>query len=92
MPDYSSDLFFLQTTDLTLKGPLFIEATKTTEAKSGQQKRSPKGRPFHFLLIQGNLQSRTSLKCPPLDFFGTVPLFLKIFLLSQKGPSLLRGF
>ena len=43
MPDSYSDPFFLQTTDLTLIGPLFTETTKTTEAKSGQRKLSAKG-------------------------------------------------
>ena len=40
--------FFLQTTDLTLIGPLFTETTKTTQAKSGQGKLSAKGPPFIF--------------------------------------------
>ena len=72
IPDCSSDLFFLQITDLTLKGPLFTETTKTTKAKSGQQKLSPKGPFFHFLLFRGNLQNRTSLKGPPFDFFSAL--------------------
>ena len=29
MPNYNSDLFFLQTTDLTLIGPLFRESLET---------------------------------------------------------------
>ena len=41
--------FFLQTTELTLIGPIFTETTKTTEAKSGQRKLSAKGPPFNFL-------------------------------------------
>ena len=49
MPDSYSD-FFLQTTDLTQKGPLFTETTKTTKAKSGQRKRSAKG-PLSFFTI-----------------------------------------
>ena len=78
IPDCSSDLFFLQITDLTLKGPLFTETTKTTKAKSGQQKLSPKGPLFHFLLFRGNVQNRTSLKGPPFDFFfSTVRHFPK---------------
>ena len=34
MPDSYND-FFLQTTDITLIGPLVKETTKTTQAKSG---------------------------------------------------------
>ena len=48
MPDSYSDLF-LQTTDITLIGPLFTETTKSTKAKSGQCKLSAKDPPFIFL-------------------------------------------
>ena len=38
MPDYSSDLFFLQTTILTLIGPLFRNNPETTQgAQSGKE-------------------------------------------------------
>ena len=47
MPDSHSN-FFLQTTDLTLKGAFFTETIKTTEAKSGQRKLSAKSPPFIF--------------------------------------------
>ena len=80
MPDYSSDCFFLQTTILTLIGPLFRNnpgTTKPSEAKSRQGKLSPKGSSFHFSLFQGNLQNRTCLKGPLWIFFGTVQLFSK---------------
>ena len=33
---------------------------------------STEGSPFHFLLFQGNLQTRTCLKGPPLDFFSKI--------------------
>ena len=87
MPDYSSDLFFLQTTILTLIGPLFTILRRAPEAKSAQGKRTPKGPPFHFLLFQGNIQNRTCPKGPPLwIFFGTVRHFFENFLMSPKGP------
>ena len=43
MPDSYSDVFFLPTTDLTRKGPLFTETSETTKAKSGQRKLSAMG-------------------------------------------------
>ena len=46
-----SRFVFLQTTDLTLIGPLFGETPETTKAKSGQGKLSAKGPPFRFLLF-----------------------------------------
>ena len=102
---YSADfrrsrLVFLQTTDLTLKGPLFTETTKTTKAKSGLQKLSPKGYPFHFLLFQGNLQNRTSLKGPfgfssaLCNFFRKIRGFwyfaTECMLINPKGSPLLH--
>ena len=50
MPDSYSD-FFLQTTDLTLIGPLFTETTKTTQAKSDQCKLSAEVPPFIFTFL-----------------------------------------
>ena len=47
-PTLTVTLFILQTTELTLIGPLFIETTETTEAKAGQLQLSAKGPPFHF--------------------------------------------
>ena len=44
--------FFLQTTELTRIGPLLTETTKTTEAKYGQGKLSPKGPPFIFYFFK----------------------------------------
>ena len=76
-----SDLFFLQTTDLTLIGQLFTETTKTTQVKSGQGKLSARV-PFPFLLFFNvTYKNRTRLKGPPFDFFGTV----RSFLMSRKG-------
>ena len=43
--------FFLQTTDLTLKSPLFTETAKTTTAKSGQRQLSAKGFQFFTFLM-----------------------------------------
>ena len=48
MPDSYSDLSFLQTTELTLIGPLF---TETAQADSGQCKLSAKGPPFVFYFL-----------------------------------------
>ena len=44
MPDFYSD-FFLQTTDLTLIGPLFTETTETTQVKFGHLNLSAQGPP-----------------------------------------------
>ena len=84
-------LFFLQTTILTLIGPLFRletilkppEHLRPSPAKGDLVQRVP---PFIFSLFQGNLQNRTCLKGPPLDFFGTVRLFFENFLMSPKDP------
>ena len=79
-------LFFLQTTILTLIGPLFINNPETTW---GQGRLSPKGPPFIFSLFQGNLQNRTCLKGPPFGFFSALcDFFSKKFLMFQKGPPL----
>ena len=48
MQDSYCYLFFLQTTDLTLMGPLFRETPETTKAKSDESKRSAKGPRFIF--------------------------------------------
>ena len=56
---------------------------KPPMAKSRQVKLSPKGPPFLFLLFQGNLQNRTCLKCPPLDFFRHSATFFEIFLIFE---------
>ena len=69
MPDSYSDVFFLPTTDLTRKGPLFTETSETTKAKSGQRKLSAMGPSSFFLLFQRNLQSQTRLKRPPSRVF-----------------------
>ena len=88
MPDYCSDLFFLQTTDLTLIGPLFTETTKTTKAKSGQRKLSAKGPHFIFYFFKRNLQNRTRLKVTLLDVFRhCATFFAKIFDVSKGPPS-----
>ena len=85
-------VFFLQTTILTLIGPLFRnnpETTKPPKAKSRQGKFCPKGPPFHLLLFQGNLQNRTCLKGPPLGFFSALCYFSsKIIQCRQRVPPL----
>ena len=54
--------FFLQTTDLTLIGPLFTETAKRTQAKSGQGKVSAKGPPSIFLIFCNKLDFQKSPK------------------------------
>ena len=81
-------LFFLQTTILTLIGPLFRnnpETTKPLKAKSRQGKRSPKGPPFIFYFFKETYKTGRAQRVPPLDFFGTVRLFSENFLLPE-GP------
>ena len=75
--------FFLQTTILTLIGPLFTILRRAPEASPPKANLTPKGPPFHFLLFQGNIQNRTCPKGPPFGlFFGTVRLFFENFLMS----------
>ena len=82
-------LFFLQTTNLTLIGPLFRNIPKRPKAKSGQGKLSAKGPHLLFLLFQRNLQNRMRLKGPPFEFFfGTVRLFFRKFFNVPKGSPL----
>ena len=51
MPDSNSELCFLQTTDLTVIGPLLTETTKSTQAKTGERNLRAKGPPFIFLFF-----------------------------------------
>ena len=57
MPDTYSDLIL--TTDLTLKGPLFTETTKTNEAKYGQRKLGAKGPSFKFFYFLNCVTHKT---------------------------------
>ena len=90
MPDYSSDLFFsffLQTTILTLLGPLFTILRRAPEAKSVQGKLYSKGPPLSFFTFSRKHTKPDVLKGSPLwIFFGTVRLFFEKFLMSPKGP------
>ena len=83
-------LFFLQTTILTLIGPLFRNKSwnhlRCPVRQRGQSKLSAKGPPFHFLLFQGNLQNRTGLKSPPFRiFFRHCATFFRKFFNVPKG-------
>ena len=81
--------FFLQTTILTLIGPLFTILRRAPEAKSAQGKRTPKGPPYHFLLFQGKYKTGRAQRVPPLDFFrNCATFFSKIFLCPQRVPPL----
>ena len=64
MPDYSSDVVFLQTT-YPLIGPLYREIPETT---SGHGKLSAKGPLVIFLLFERNIENRTILKGPFVFF------------------------
>ena len=79
-------LFFLQTTVLTLIGPLFTILRRAPEAKSAQGKRTPKGPPYHFLLFQGKYKTGRAQRVPPLDFFRNCATFFENFFMSPKGP------
>ena len=88
MPDYSSDFFFfLQTTILTLIGPLFTILSRAPEAKSAQGKLYSKGSPLSFFTFSRKHTKPDVPKRSPLwIFFGTVRLFFENFLMSPKGP------
>ena len=82
MPDYSSDLFvfFLQTTILTLIGPLFTILRRAPEAKSAQGKLYSKGSPLSFFTFSRKHTKPDVPKGSPLwIFFGTVRLFFENF-------------
>ena len=76
MPDSYCDLFFLQTTDLTLIGPLFRETPETTKL-SPVNANLVQRVPLSF--FKGNLQN-------PSDFFRHSATFFEKFLKSPKGP------
>ena len=79
--------FFRQTTELIAYVPLFTETDKFTQAKFDQCKLTAKGPPFRFLSFLRNLQNRKIPKGPPFQFFfGTVRIFFRKFLMSQKSP------
>ena len=79
--------FFRQTTELIAYVPLFTETDKFTQAKFDQCKLTAKGLPFRFLPFLRNLQNRKTPKGPPFHFFfGTMRIFFRKFLMSQKGP------
>ena len=90
MPDYSSDLFALQTTILTLIGPFLETILKPPKAPSPdkgprpiQSKRSPFV--FNFFKVQPTKPDETK-ELTLLIFFGTVRLFCNV---SQ---SMLQNF
>ena len=88
--DFRRSRLVLQTTILTLIGPLFRNNPERRQVRpraKGQGKLSAKGPLFRFSLLLGNLRNGTGLKSPPFRFFfDTVRLFFEIFL-SPKGPS-----
>ena len=89
MPDYSSDFFFLQTTILTLIGPLFTILRRAPEAKSAQGKLYSKGSPLSFFTFSRKHTKPDVPKGSPLwIFFGTVRLFFRKFFNVPKGSPL----
>ena len=44
------------------------------------------GSPFGFLLFKRNLQNRTELKGPPIDFFPHSETFFRNFYCHQRVP------
>ena len=70
MPNYSSDLFFsLQTTILTLIGPLFTILRRAPEAKSAQGKLYSKGSPLTFFyFFKETYKTGRAQRVPPLSF------------------------
>ena len=79
--------FFSQTTELIAYVPLFTETDKTTQAKSGQCKFTAKGPPFRCLPFLRNPTKPEDPKGSHLSiFFGTVRIFFRKFLMSQKSP------
>ena len=77
--------FFLQTTILTLIGPLFTILRRAPEAKSAQGKLYSKGSPLSFFyFFKETYKTGRAQRVPPLDFFGTVRLFFENFLMSPK--------
>ena len=83
--------FFLQTTILTLIGPLFTILRRAPEAKWPSPPKAnftPKGPPFHFLPFQGNIQNRTCPKGTPFGFFRNCATFFRKFFNVPKGSPL----
>ena len=79
--------FFLQTTILTLIGPLFTILRRAPEAKSAQGKLYSKGSPLSFFTFSRKHTKPDVPKGSPLwIFFGTVRHFFENFLVSPKGP------
>ena len=86
-PTIAVTFFFLQTTILTLIGPLFTILRRALEAKSAQGKLYSKGSPLSFFTFSRKHTKPDVPKGSPLwIFFGTVRLFFENFLMSPKGP------
>ena len=78
--------FFLQTTILTLIGPLFTILRRAPEAKSAQGKRTPKGPPFIFyFFFKETYKTGRAQRVPPLDFFRNCATFFRKFFNVPKG-------
>ena len=89
-------LFFLQTTILTLIGPLFRNNPETTKPPKAKSRLSPKSfkkvfqsprSPFHFLFLQRKPTKPDVPKGSPLWIFCIVRLFLNIFNVPKGSPS-----
>ena len=85
MPDYRSDLFFLQTTYLTLIGQLFRNIYETTKRPS-PAKANLVQRVLPFIFYFFNVTSKPDeTKGSPFRFFWHCVTFRK-FLMSPEGP------
>ena len=91
---YSADfrrsrLVFLQTTILTLIGPLFTILSRAPEAKSAQGKLYSKGSPLSFFTFSRKHTKPDVPKGSPFGFFSALcDFFFENFLMSPKGPPL----
>ena len=82
MPDYSSDLFFLQTTILTLIGPLFtiLNSAQSTWGQVRPRQTLPQRVPLSFFTFSGKHTKPDVPKGSPFGFFSELcDFFSKIF-------------
>ena len=89
MPDYSSDLFFsffLQTTILTLIGPLFTILRRARGQVRPRQTLLQRVPLSFFTFSRKHTKPDVPKGSPLWIFFGTVRLFFENFLMSPKGP------
>ena len=80
-------LFFLQSTILTLIGPLFRNNPETPWGQVWPRQLSPKGPPLIFYFFKLTYKTGRNKESPFRFFFRhCASVFSKLFLLSPKGP------